>query len=415
MSKCSYHDCNEEKVFLETFCWEHIKEDTKKEYANKLLNEVMTNKNIEGQNFRKVVLIDVTFPEFCIFRNCNFQNAFILRVSFQHADLRGSDFTNACIKDCRFQHADFRGISTSLRYSDARESNFEGAVLQNVDMSEADLRDVNLINVDMMGAKLQGTKLYASRIINSRLRKESFCNFADIHPKEIRVGDEYWKIWPDNQRGPCGEEGPDDTEGPKPLFARFVYTMLKNNFRSFGEFDDMRWGYEKEQIMERNRLHRLWYHCDRECDALAIEHWHSDERGKLYEFRFKAFLKWVFELVRWSLAYGINYRRILFTSFSIMVIFSFVFMFSGCKYTMAQGKNKVIDREFVYNAKELRGTLDDFFTACYMSAVTFTTLGYGDTHPIGITRLFASIEAFIGLIMMALLVAVLARNLWTGQ
>ena len=51
--------------------------------------------------------------------------------------------------------------------------------------------------------------------------------------------------------------------------------------------------------------------------------------------------------------------------------------------------------------------MEDFLTSCYMSVVTFTTLGYGDAHPLEVTRIFASIEAVVGLIMMALLVAVL--------
>ena len=44
------------------------------------------------------------------------------------------------------------------------------------------------------------------------------------------------------------------------------------------------------------------------------------------------------------------------------------------------------------------------------SVVTFTTLGYGDIHPLGYSRLVASIEAFIGVLFMALFVVLMNTN-----
>lgn len=41
-----------------------------------------------------------------------------------------------------------------------------------------------------------------------------------------------------------------------------------------------------------------------------------------------------------------------------------------------------------------------FLEALYFSAVTFTTVGYGDIFPIGVSRFFAVSEAFLGIIVM---------------
>ena len=47
----------------------------------------------------------------------------------------------------------------------------------------------------------------------------------------------------------------------------------------------------------------------------------------------------------------------------------------------------------------------------YFSAVTFTTLGFGDFHPSeGSCRVYASIEAFIGAFIIALLVYTFIRK-----
>ena len=69
----------------------------------------------------------------------------------------------------------------------------------------------------------------------------------------------------------------------------------------------------------------------------------------------------------------------------------------------------IINRDFIFTPSEFIGTLKDFFSALYMSVVTFSTLGYGDYRPIGITRFFASIEALTGLILMSLFIVTFAR------
>ena len=51
------------------------------------------------------------------------------------------------------------------------------------------------------------------------------------------------------------------------------------------------------------------------------------------------------------------------------------------------------------------------FENLYFSAVTFTTLGYGDIQPASdAAQLLASIESFLGALLMALLVFVLGRR-----
>ncbi len=52
-----------------------------------------------------------------------------------------------------------------------------------------------------------------------------------------------------------------------------------------------------------------------------------------------------------------------------------------------------------------------FFECLYYSMVTFTTLGYGDYTPIGMSRLVAAIEAFTGSFTIALFVVVFVKKM----
>jgi len=47
----------------------------------------------------------------------------------------------------------------------------------------------------------------------------------------------------------------------------------------------------------------------------------------------------------------------------------------------------------------------------YFSVVTFTTLGYGDIIPLGISRLFAGIEALLGGFILAIFVVVFVKKM----
>ncbi|MCK4796210.1 MAG: pentapeptide repeat-containing protein [Spirochaetes bacterium] len=82
---------------------------------------------------------------------------------------------------------------------------------------------------------------------------------------------------------------------------------------------------------------------------------------------------------------------------------------------------------YFYNGIEINGTdtinyrislnffdfswVNDFLWSFYTSIITFTTLGYGDVHPVGLSRVFASIESLIGIFMTALFIFVFTRKM----
>jgi hypothetical protein len=52
----------------------------------------------------------------------------------------------------------------------------------------------------------------------------------------------------------------------------------------------------------------------------------------------------------------------------------------------------------------------DFFEALYFSAITFTTVGYGDLTPAGLSKVVVIIEAFCGIFLTPLFIVALSRK-----
>lgn len=80
-----------------------------------------------------------------------------------------------------------------------------------------------------------------------------------------------------------------------------------------------------------------------------------------------------------------------------------IYFFTGIQY----------DGQYVGFTEEqtLRDNTFAFFDCLYYSVVTFTTLGYGDFIPIGLSRLVAATEAFTGSFTIALFVVVFVKKM----
>lgn len=55
--------------------------------------------------------------------------------------------------------------------------------------------------------------------------------------------------------------------------------------------------------------------------------------------------------------------------------------------------------------------IKDFGKCLYYPFVSFTTLGYGDIHPVGCSELITCVEEFTGAFSIALFVVVSARKI----
>lgn len=122
-----------------------------------------------------------------------------------------------------------------------------------------------------------------------------------------------------------------------------------------------------------------------------------------------------FQLPRWSMkrfsskmvdifcGYGEDPIRIIMLSILMIFICSLLYAFTGLNY---QGELYAFNSEH-----SLLKNLHIFLSCLYYSVVTFTTLGYGDFTPIGVSRAFAAIEAFTGSFTIALFVVVFVKKM----
>jgi len=113
--------------------------------------------------------------------------------------------------------------------------------------------------------------------------------------------------------------------------------------------------------------------------------------------------RFVSKIVDLACGYGENPVKVILFSMSIIFSFALFYFFFGI-----QGPEHRIQ----YNPHlSVFSNIYFLLETVYFSVVTFTTLGYGDISPIGVTRFFATFEAFIGSFSLALFVVVFVKKM----
>lgn len=244
-----------------------------------------------------------------------------------------------------------------LSECDLYRANLKGAHLFNLNLRngslmKANLNEANLHCADLEGTNLLGTKLEGARIDN------------------VNVGDKLLqeKIALQKRREHDKEAAQDNFEQ-----SEEIYRNLRKRAEDQGLFQLAgQFGY-KELIMRRYQL----------------EPW---------------CFKWIFSvLVDKLCGYGEKPENTVVFSLYLIFISAVLYFLFGVNHggTLLQID---LSESFITN-------INTFFMTLYYSVVTFTTLGYGDITPVGITRLFAAIEAFIGSFTIALFVVVFVKRM----
>lgn len=161
----------------------------------------------------------------------------------------------------------------------------------------------------------------------------------------------------------CLLEGENSEDKDELKYAADQYNMLRDNFRALPSKDEEedRCHYKYKDLTRRaTKGHHLWR-------------------------------LWDWGVMKWCLGYGIYTKRIFFTALGVILGFAILYHFAG-----GEGFIKKFDAEF---------------NPLYFSAITFTTIGYGDYAPLGWLRLFAGLEGLLGLILIAVFTVSFARKL----
>lgn len=101
--------------------------------------------------------------------------------------------------------------------------------------------------------------------------------------------------------------------------------------------------------------------------------------------------------------YGEQPIRVVSFTWTVIIVFTLLFFLSGLQFA---GETIALD-----TTKSLNENIDNLLSCGYFSVVTFTTLGYGDITPLGVSRVLASIEALFGSFTLALFVVVFVKKM----
>ena len=285
------------------------------------------------------------------FTRANLQNIKLGKANLEKAYFGGANLKNAFLKGCILKGAYLRG-----------------AILENTRLDKACLQDS-----DLTGANLQNTKLWNSNLQGADLKRTNLRD-AEFNEKTVLHNVNLFQCRFDNSTLKYAYEQLDKKviheREQKYSEAKNIYVVLKNYFRQEGMYDISGEYYYREKLMETK------------CNL-----------------KDKKYFKWISNMFLNLVAgYGERPLRVLIWWAGIILGYSFIYYFYNGIYI------RIVNNINSYNPK--------FLEALYFSIVTFTTLGFGDLAPKpGFFQLFASFEALLGAIFMAMFIFVFARKM----
>lgn len=219
-----------------------------------------------------------------------------------------------------------------------------GSSLMKADFSFANLHCANLTNCNLLGTNFKGAKL-EHVIWGDYALQEQQANVAKSTEEKLDLYQQ----------------------------AEEVYRNLRLVSEKQGLFETAGNFFQREMIMRRKQM-PLW-----------------------------SVNRIVSKIVDMFCGYGEQPMRVVGFTWSVIIIFSVLFFFSGVMYN-----GNMINYDSTLSGQQ---NIENFLSCLYYSIVTFTTLGYGDITPTGLSRVLAAIEALFGSFTLALFVVVFVKKM----
>lgn len=320
-------------------------------------------------------------------------------------------------KEVNFENVTFQGdVSFSqtvfwgaVKFSGAR---FEGRGIS--DFSAAELRSI---------AYFEGVRFYSSiTFANAKFSQNARFKEAQFYRDAVFTGEHLFADGADfsNARfsGSRAEFNTDMSQ------VSLIGTILHNV-----DFTQSTWGRKKERLRYERSI------CIDELNATRNDDYQKaaeaamvccnvkqcyqrtgnyDEAGCFYygEMELKRKLargrkRCLIDLLRRTCGYGERPSLVLLNAFLVIFLWAVIFSFTGIS---THGVEEKLALQL-----DLSETLDTgihLLRCLYFSAITFTTLGYGDYHPSSTSsQLAAAAEAFLGILMTALFIFTFGRKM----
>lgn len=312
-------------------------------------------------------------------------------IDLSHSRLINVKFTSqTTLSNFRFESAELINVSfkSSIPNLDTR------LILENFVFKEAKIEKSDFSSNDFSGRNyFLNSKLYDIDFSNLNFEKSKFCDFS----KSKFYG--------------CGFSKSilDQTILCKCLFSdcdlrdtRFGKTNLSNiAFKNC--IVNSKTIFDRKIILERNKSFEYAYESYIQLKNLFRNTGHFLDSQKIYlrevYIRGKKEKKWIKKIILLGVAHvaKVCHKPWQVFLWSLLI----VSVFAGFYYLTGIGSR--IHHDLVPDK--------NIFHCLYFSVVTFTTLGYGDLTPIsGLSKIFASIEAFLGPASLSLFMATLIKK-----
>ncbi len=248
-----------------------------------------------------------------------------------------------------------------------KDTYFSDNVRIKADMSKCSFANSNIERIDMTDSIW---------IVDSK-PKNSYSALIEWFKNKIGISDTSIIIWEERQ-------GKLSSNWSK---LESIYRRLKQSSQKFGDNDTAGKFYYQEMECKRKQLKGI---------------------GKFFWYFFYKKL----------CGYGERPFNVIWASGLIIFVSSLFFFYWGIELSESVVLNlpaRLIDYKPIFNFQWVTTNFDkvfrDWLVCLYTSVITFTTLGYGDVNPIGWSRIVASVEAGIGIIMTAVFIFVFTRKM----
>lgn len=333
---------------------------------DEIVYKVLENKSIIHIKYQSINDITIAYCTFnkcffkdLVFRNCNIHATFFIgctfdNVVFEHCKFINNDNEFVVFKDrnifikSKFENCNLeKSIFIDMHICDSR---FELSNLKGVIINESNINNLHISDCDMRGSKLINYKVKSISFEDeylTKLSEDSFFDEIEIKRNGTYKVNDMYKIYKD-------------------IAIKFEANRLPNKS---GEYYYL---YKKSEYKTLKGFEKV-----------------------------KSYLYWML------CGYGEKPTYALITSIEIVLIFTILYMFTGLSIGI-----DIIDYDvLILKNLPTDGLILDFLKSMYFSVVTFTTVGYGDITPIGLSVFLSGIEMFLGVTMVGIWTATLARKI----